>query len=76
MVCHVSSLLNRRNNNPNRSSVKSSSRIVKPVTAASVVCSRLTRSFTVTLRWSPSLRIWASQIVVIHPQLSSCCDNP
>src|SRR2546428_11644304 len=44
-----------------------------PLTWLSVLCMPLTYASTDTFRWSPSVRIYASQITAVHPQLSPRC---
>src|SRR6266446_10715291 len=44
-----------------------------PLRRLSVFCMPLTYASIDTFRWSPSVRIYASQITAVHPQLSPRC---
>src|SRR5437763_10727335 len=75
MPCHLCSWARWRSTIVSRSSVKSVSRISKPVTCSSVRWACRTQSRTVNLRWSPCETMWASQIVAVQPQLKPCCNQ-
>src|SRR6266852_9689247 len=73
IACQYLALLKWVRRWPNRSSLKSSGAIRWPLRQLRVFCMPLMYAATVTFRWSPSVRIYASQITAVQPQLSCRC---
>src|SRR5712691_11372105 len=73
IACQYLALLKWVRRWPNRSSLKSSGAILWPLRQLRVFCMPLMYAATVTFRWSPSVRIYASQITAVQPQLSCRC---
>src|SRR5438132_12657064 len=73
IACQYLALLKWVRRCPNRSSLKSSGSMLWPLRWLRVWCMPLMYAATVTFRWSPSVRIYASQITAVQPQLSRRC---